>query len=222
MGLGEWSALEWLALIEHELLLFAGVFFLIGALDELAVDAIWAWLRLTGRKRSLDVLRSDLQTRPLNGRAAIFIAAWHEEKVIEHTIAHALAVCKQRDFVIYIGCYRNDAATLAAAVRGADGDPRVRLVVHDRDGPSTKADCLNRLYAALEQDEARAGTAFRLVLLHDAEDMVDPAELGLIDLAAERAEFVQIPVLPEPQVHSRWIGSHYGHLLKNQTFVRTG
>jgi adsorption protein B len=38
MGLEGWSVMEWLSLVEHELLLFAAVFFLIGALDEFAVD----------------------------------------------------------------------------------------------------------------------------------------------------------------------------------------
>lgn len=94
-------------------------------------------------------------------------------------------------------------------MRGAQGDARVRLVIHDRDGPTTKADCLNRLYAAIEADEVRLGMRFRMVLLHDAEDMVDPAALGLLDRALDDADFVQLPVLPEPQPASRWIGSHY-------------
>jgi bacteriophage N4 adsorption protein B len=56
---GPWSAIEWLALIEHELLLFAGAFFLIGALDELAIDISWLWLRLTGRARTRTVDRGE-------------------------------------------------------------------------------------------------------------------------------------------------------------------
>jgi adsorption protein B len=47
-----WTPLEWLALVERELLLFAAVFFLIGALDEFAIDLAWFWLRLTGRARA--------------------------------------------------------------------------------------------------------------------------------------------------------------------------
>jgi adsorption protein B len=94
-------------------------------------------------------------------------------------------------------------------LRGAGGDPRVRVVVHEWDGPTTKADCLNGLYAALEEDERLSGDIFRMVLLHDAEDMVDAAALGLMDRAIDGAEFVQLPVLPEPQAHSRWVGSHY-------------
>src|SRR5690606_1188167 len=61
----------------------------------------------------------------------------------------------------------------------------------------------------LEDDERRSGEQVRLVVLHDAEDMVDPAALGLLDDAIGQADFVQLPVLPEAQPHSRWIGSHY-------------
>lgn len=207
--MGQWTPLEWLALVEHELLLFAAVFFLIGTLDELAVDLAWAWLRLTGQSRSRRIDRRKLRDRPLTGPAAILIPAWHEDRVIEFTVAHAIAAWPHADLRLYIGCYRNDPATLEAVMRGSGGDPRVRAVVHERDGPTTKADCLNRLYAALEEDERRRGRAFRLVVLHDAEDMVDPAALGLLDGAVAEADFVQLPVLPEPQRVSRWIGSHY-------------
>ncbi len=205
----DWGILEWLAVMEQELLLFAGLFFLIGALDELAVDGVWAWLRLTGRASSLTLDRKQVQLRQLSGKAAVFIPAWNEDRVIEHTIAHALRAWPHGDYVIYVGCYRNDMATLEAAMRGAGSDSRVRLVVHDCEGPTTKADCLNRLYAAMEMDEARTGRRVRMVVLHDAEDMVDEAELGLVDKAIERSEFVQIPVLPLPQRSSRFIGSHY-------------
>jgi bacteriophage N4 adsorption protein B len=205
----DWTILQWLALVERELLLFAGVFFLLGAVDELLVDGLWGWMRLTGRTPRLELDRRDMRAHRLSGAAAVFIPAWQEERVIEHTIAHALVSWPHQDYVIYVGVYRNDMATLVAAMRGAGADRRVRLVVHDCDGPSTKADCLNRLYRALEVDEARKGRDARMVVLHDAEDMVDPAELGLMDKALGRAEFVQIPVIPLPQQDSRWIGSHY-------------
>jgi adsorption protein B len=61
----------------------------------------------------------------------------------------------------------------------------------------------------MEADERRRGMRFRMVLQHDAEDMVDSAALGLLDAALARADFVQLPVLPQPQAASRWIGSHY-------------
>jgi adsorption protein B len=209
MTLGAWTPLEWLALAEHELLLFAGIFCFIGLADELLMDGVWAWLRLTGRARTLRVDRANHRGAELCGPAALFIPAWREEAVLTTTIAHALAAWPQRELRLYVGCYRNDVATAEAVIAGAGGDPRVRLVVHDRDGPTTKADCLNRLYAAMAADERRSGRRFRMVVQHDAEDMVDPAALGLLDVALTRADFVQLPVLPQPQPASRWIGSHY-------------
>ena len=209
MGLMDWSAVQWLALVEYELLLFAGFFFLIGALDELAIDAVWGWLRLTGRARAFVMPREEMRGPSLAGRAAVLIPTWQEDRVICETIAHALAAWPQPELRLYIGCYGNDAPTLEAAMRGAATDPRVRLVVHDNAGPTTKADCLNRLYTALQVDEQRGGLRYRMVLLHDAEDMVDPAALGLLDKAVEAADFVQLPVLPMPQRGSRWVGSHY-------------
>lgn len=207
--MGDLAFLEWLALLERELLLFAAIFFVIGALDELAIDLLWLWMRLTGRTGKLRLNREDVRQRRLSGRAAVFIPAWHEEAVIAHTVAHALKSWPHDDFVIYVGCYRNDARTLEAAMRGAGPDRRVRLVVHDVDGPSTKADCLNRLYTAMQVDERRLGTPFRMIVLHDAEDMMDPAGLSLLDKALDQADFVQLPVLPLPQAGRRFVGSHY-------------
>lgn len=80
---------------------------------------------------------------------------------------------------------------------------------HDRDGPSTKADCLNRLYRALCDDEHRGGEAARMVVMHDAEDMVDPHALALLDASIGEADLVQLPVLPVPVRGARWISGHY-------------
>lgn len=196
-------------LVEHELLLFAGVFFLIGALDELAVDLIWLALKLTGRVRRIRPPEPDPDPTPLLGPAAVFIAAWREAAVIGATVRHALATWPQENLRIYVGTYRNDPLTAEALFAAAGDDPRLQMVVHDRDGPTTKADCLNSLYRALEAEEQRAGRRARMVVVHDAEDMVDPAAITLLDQAIEEAELVQLPVLPEPMPQSRWIASHY-------------
>ncbi len=210
MSIIDWDVWQWLAVIQHELLLFAGIFFLIGALDDLAVDLAWLWLRVTGRTRTPRVRRSEIQSRSLNGKAAVFVPAWQEAEVITETIGHLLGAWPQDDLRLYIGIYRNDPATFEAAMRGACGDARLRLVIHDRQGPSTKADCLNRLYDALVADEQRTGHQFASIIFHDAEDMVDPAGLGLLDAAiGDGADFAQLPVEPLPQGGRNWLGSHY-------------
>lgn len=209
MDLGGFTPLEWLALVERELLLFAGGFFLLGSFDELIVDLVWAWLKLTGRTRTPRLPRRIFREWELDAKAAVLIPTWHEAEVIGATVAHALAAWPQAGLRLYVGCYCNDSGTLEAVIRAASGDPRLRLVIHRNHGPTTKADCLNRLYAALGDDERRTGEAYRMVVLHDAEDMVDPAALKLLESGLETAEFVQLPVLPEPQPDSRWIAGHY-------------
>jgi len=202
------SLLGWLLVAEHELLLFATFWFVISAIDETAIDFSWLWLRLNGHAEA-GVVPHNLADSPLLGRAAVFVPAWHESDVIGAMVGHALKVWRQRDFTLYVGCYVNDAATVEAVLAAAAGDPRLRIVINERPGPTTKADCLNRLYAALRSDEARSGVAYRNVVLHDAEDMVHPAALAVMDRTLAEVEFVQLPVRPEPQPHSPWIAGHY-------------
>lgn len=209
MVYGHFTAAEWFILAQHELLLFAAVFFAIGVADEIAIDLSWLWLRLTGRAPTRTIDETSLPRETLSGRAALFIPTWQEASVIGPTITHALTAWPQDELAIYVGCYRNDAETIASALAAARGDERVRLVINGNDGPTSKADCLNRLYAALCEDEMRRGEAARMILIHDAEDMVDPAALAVLDHALLEADFVQLPVMALPQGDSRWIGSHY-------------
>lgn len=197
-----------LALFEHELLLFASFWLFVGILDELAIDLCWLVLRLRGKCRDR-CLTAEEEELPLRGNMAVLVPAWQEHNVIADMIRHALAVWPQPGLRLYVGCYCNDPETRLAAERGAGGDARVRLIVHERPGPTTKADCLNRLYRALEEDEELGGISCEGVILHDAEDMVHPAELTVIDKALQQADFVQLPVRPEIQKASQWIGGHY-------------
>lgn len=199
---------DWMQFARHELLLFAAFWFIVVSLDELVVDARWLWLRLRGRGDALP-LPSGVETMELAGRAAVIVPAWREAEVIGAMITHTLHAWPHSELRLYVGCYCNDPATLAAAIDAAGCDPRIRIVVHGAEGPTTKADCLNRLYEALSADEARNGVKFRSVVIQDAEDMVHPAGLLAIDRALEHADFVQLPVRPELQPHSRWVGGHY-------------
>ncbi len=207
MALGQGGAL--FVAMQHEMLLFAGVFFLIGALDEFAVDIAYLWLRLTGRLGTGRIDAGDLAANTLAGDAAVFIPCWQEVRVIGATVRHALAVWPDPELTILIGCYANDPATLAVARALEKEDSRVRVVVNPQFGPTSKADCLNCLYRALEDEEAMRGRAFRMVVLHDAEDMVDPLALKLFDIALDHAAFVQLPVLALPKPGSRFVAGHY-------------
>lgn len=199
---------EWLLLFERELLVFALFWFLIGMIDEMLVDGIWLVLRLNPENRTPRLARGMGGDR-LDGRIAVFIACWQEADVIGTTITQMLATWKETNYRIYVGCYGNDPATVAAVAAAVGHDPRLRVVIHAAHGPTTKADCLNRLYAALCADEAMTGETFRGVILHDSEDMVHPLELALVDQALGDVDFVQLPVRPEMPKGRRWVAGHY-------------
>jgi adsorption protein B len=197
--------LEWLVLgTGHELMLFASVGILLFGLDDLLFDLFW--LASRDRPRSAD---SADEVTPLAGKLAIFLPAWKEAAVLPATLARALAVWEGENFRIFIGCYPNDAATILAISPLVARDSRLRLVIGASDGPTTKGDNLNGLWAALGEDERAEGFRFIGVVLHDAEDHVHPEELALYRRELPRYAMVQIPVVPFVDRKSIWIHGHY-------------
>ncbi|MCA1654675.1 MAG: glycosyl transferase family protein [Sphingomonadales bacterium] len=197
--------------LAEELALFAGTGFLLFALDDLAVDLVYVvrrmWRGATIYSRFPRAFATTLAAPGPSGWLAVFIPAWDESAVIAPMLRATLARFGEGRYRLLVGHYRNDPAT-AAAIRSV-GDPRVLAVEVDRDGPTTKADCLNHLYRALQAEEAAHGRA-RAIVLHDAEDVVHPAELTIFDRLIHRAAAIQLPVVPLPDPHSKWIAGHYG------------
>lgn len=197
-----------LASAAHELALFAACGFLILGLSDLIVDAIW--IALAAARRTRRVRLEDLVTGgPV--KMAMFIPAWDEAEVIGPMLTRTLAAIETADCRLYVGCYANDPATIAAAK--AVADPRVRIVIGDAPGPTTKAANLNRLWHALLDDEAggdsRENWRAAAIILHDAEDVVHSGELPAFAALIARHAMVQLPVLPLVDPRSRWIGGTY-------------
>ena len=205
------AAGETLAAIAHELTLFAAVAFLVGGASDTLIDAIWlaraAWRRQIVFRRFDRADAATLAAPQNTGRIAIFIPAWDESTVIAAMLHHSVATLGAGDWVIYVGLYPNDPAT-GAAVAGI-ADPRVRIVTGTSAGPTTKADCLNSLWRRMCADEAHEAAPVKAVVLHDAEDVVHPAEVRVFDTLIERFDLVQLPVVPLVDGGSRWVSGHY-------------
>jgi adsorption protein B len=195
----------------REAALFAACGFLLLGFGDLVVDAIWivraCWRRLTVYGRFDSATAETLQPAKNPGKMAIFVPAWEEAAVIGDMLRHALATFDHADYLIYVGCYPNDPETIAAVREVVD--ERIRLVIGPAPGPTTKADCLNRIWEAMLEDEAAEGHRVKAVVLHDAEDVVHSAELRIFDRLIERFDLVQLPVLPLIDENSRWIAGHY-------------
>ena len=154
-------------IVMREAALFAAAGFLLLGLGDVAVDLIWIGRtlkrRLPGRRRRAACAAS-LAPPAMPGRLAVFVPAWDEATVIANMLTHARAAFGEGDWRIYVGCYPNDPETIAAVRPLADD--RIRLVVTAAPGPTSKADCLNRLWEAMRADEA-AGIMYQM---HQAPD----------------------------------------------------
>ncbi|MGE0179688.1 MAG: glycosyl transferase family protein [Sphingomonas sp.] len=200
---------EMLRFVAHEACLFAATGFLILGVSDLGVDLLWLMLSLRRRLHGGPEPSSltDIPPPSVPGRLAVFIPAWDEGAVIGEMLRHAAGAFGGADYRLYVGCYPNDPETIAA-VRAVH-EAHVTLVVGPEPGPTSKADCLNRLWDRMIADEAAEGRRFKAVVLHDAEDVVHSAELPLFDSLIERFDLVQLPVTPIADVRSRWVAGHY-------------
>lgn len=204
------GAFAGLETVMHEAALFAAFGFVLLGISDLAVDFLWIGLTFRRRLRlplTVRATAADLAAPKSPGRMAIFVPAWDESDVIGAMLWHTREAFGDADYRIYVGCYPNDPATIAAV----DGfaDDRICRVVGPAPGSTSKADCLNRLWERMRADEAAEGRQFKAVVLHDAEDVVHSAELRVFDTLIERFDLVQLPVLPLIDPASRWVAGHY-------------
>lgn len=129
-------------------------------------------------------------------RIAIFIPCWREAEVIERMIRHNLAAIRYRNFDVFVGVYPNDQATLAVIHQLARVFRNVHVAECPHPGPTSKADCLNWIYQRMLLDEEQNQVHFDTVVLHDAEDLIHPDALEVINRERFRYAMVQVPVLP--------------------------
>src|SRR3546814_20770478 len=103
---------------------------------------------------------------------------------------HCLTSWKDDAFRIFVGCYPNDPATISAVMAVAERDSRISIVIGPEPGPTTKGDCLNAIWKAMQQKEEAQGWLFKAVVLHDAEDIVPRGEIRLFDPMRSRESSV--------------------------------
>lgn len=202
--------------VQHEVLLFAVVGLAIGGVDDFIIDMLFLcrrwWRSLTVYSRHPRMTTATLPASPQPGRIAIFIPAWREADVIGPMLRNALASWEQQDYRIFLGAYPNDQATIDVVAQLAEDDERLILCLNEKEGPTTKADCLNVLWRTMLREEKRTGVRIKAIALHDAEDVVHRDEIRLFDMMADRFHLVQLPVLPLPGNGNWWrkaIADHY-------------
>jgi adsorption protein B len=188
-------------LLLMEALLLVALAVAINGIDDLAIDALYLWWRRWPPPAPT------LHWPPPPTRFAIIVPAWDESVVIGEMLGRLLARMDWPDYRVFVGLYANDPDGIAAVA--AVADDRVVAVINPRPGPTTKADCLNQLWQAVQAEEAASGRPFAAIVLHDAEDVVDGRELALMAAALPGHAMVQLPVRPLTDPASLWVSGHY-------------
>lgn len=102
-----------------------------------------------------------------------------------------IAKIEYENYHFYVGCYPNDLPTFRAVSEVARETGKVTPILNPIPGPTSKGQLLNSVLQELLENHY---PCFDIYLFHDAEDIIHPLSLRLINQESERADFIQIPV----------------------------
>ena len=131
-------------------------------------------------------------------RIAILVPLWKEHGVIGQMLDHNLAALRYRNYDIFVGVYPNDDLTVRSVSEAVARHPRVHMAVGPHNGPTSKGDNLNSVYAFLQHFEETHNCRFDVIMTHDAEDLIHPDSLRMINWLSTDYAMVQVPVLALP------------------------
>ena len=173
------------------------VLILISSVDDLFID-LWYWGRRLYRRLTIERDHRPLTVAQLRQRGeqpmAIMVPAWLEYDVIAPMIENMISVLDYRNYVLFVGTYVNDRATIDEVDRMQRRYKQLKRVEVPHPGPTCKADCLNWVIKAIFQYEREAQIEFAGVVLHDSEDVMHPLELKFFNYLLPRKDMIQLPV----------------------------
>jgi adsorption protein B len=187
---------------------------LLSSLDDLFIDA-WYWCRRLvrwwslARTGRLDPLTPEQLRQRTEQPIAIMVPAWQESDVIASMVENLVQVMDYQQYVVFIGTYCNDAATIAEVERVRRRYRQVRRVEVPHPGPTCKADCLNCVVDDILAYERQKGVQFAGVVLHDSEDELHPLELKFFNYLLPRKDMIQLPVASLERRLTEWVAGTY-------------
>jgi len=190
------------------LLWICSVLLIISGIDDVFVDLLY-WFNRWKYKRNLPKMDDVLAVN--ENSIALVICAWREYKVIGRTLTYALSKLRYNSFTIFVGVYPNDTKTLEVVKRIAQKNNKVVICVNSHDGPTTKADNLNNVYASIKRFEQDTERKFDIILIHDSEDFIHPLSLKIFNylIGYNGVDAVQIPVVPIKDNRGKFIHRTY-------------
>ena len=180
-------------------------------IDDLVHDiGFWSraiWRKFISIRRGYSRLTIEkLRAKP-EARIAILIPCWHEAGIIAPMLEFACTTLEYARYDIFVGVYPNDQETVREALAGQARYPRVHAVINALPGPTTKAQNLNQMLAALQRVEG--DDPYEIIVLHDVEDVIHPLSLRTYNYLMPRHDMVQLPVLPLERPWYEWTSWTY-------------
>jgi adsorption protein B len=182
--LAYWSTLQ-IVLVVVAVLIF------VMSAEDFLIDAAYWVIKLVDRKPQPDL--SVLLGKP-EANIAVLIPTWCEADVIGRMLRNMAGTFAYEQYHIFVGVYANDAETRREVDRVAAQIGRVHRVQIPHDGPTNKADCLNGLMRGVTAFEAERRCRFDIIANHDAEDVVHPYGLKVMNYFLHGFGMVQLPV----------------------------
>ncbi|GAU09750.1 glycosyl transferase family protein [Desulfoplanes formicivorans] len=194
--------------------LFYGVavVFVLSGLDELFVDLCYLgrelYRKLFITRKYSRLTEEQLLAKPEQA-VAIMIPCWDESAVIRRMLENTLKSLNYSNYVIFVGTYPNDPETQHEVDMVRSMYDNVERIVTPKDGPSSKADCLNWLYKGIQVYEQDHDMQFDIFLMEDSEDIIHPLLLKLCNYVIPKLDMIQLPVHPMVRSWTHFTANHY-------------
>jgi len=173
-------------------LIVLGCIYALSGLDDFFVDLV-AWLGGCWPRRLL-VGETDQMFGKEEKAIAIVVPAWEEWEIIARMLSNNASRIHYENYHFFVGVYPNDPKTKAEVLAVSQASANIHAVVNDRSGPTSKGQVLNHTIERIFEHERERGNEFDAILMHDAEDVIHPLSLKLVNHYLDRYDFVQIPV----------------------------
>jgi adsorption protein B len=189
------SVIQYLWFVETATIATA-VLIALSSIDDVFVDIYYWAMKLRG---SIGVNIANIPpASEINGIPerpfAFIVPAWKEQDVIFSMLSTNSRLVVYEEAYYFVGAYQNDELTQIEVRKAQQLYKNIQLVIVPRDGPTSKADCLNEIIAAILQYEARYRMEFAGIVMHDSEDLIHPHELKAFNVLTHNFDFIQLPV----------------------------
>lgn len=174
------------------LVLTLSVIYFVSGLDDTFVDLVAYAFRLKPRRISRAQMRV-IDSTP-EKRIAVLIPAWDEGNVIDRMIHGNIRRIEYSNYHFFVGVYPNDPLTLQKVQALEKQYSNVHAVVNHKPGPTSKGQILNHVVNQVLAFEVSQRLQFHAFHMQDAEDLVHPKALKLVNSELDRFTFIQIPV----------------------------